>query len=274
MTALLEARDVGFVYDRDAVLSEVDFALEAGELVAIVGPNGAGKSTLLKLLLGVVTPNRGAVFVEGKPILDLSRREIARSIAFVPQAARSDFAFTVREVVGMGRTPHLGRFLPPRSGDVEAVERALDRTETRDFGDRPVSELSGGERQRVHVARALAQETPILLLDEPTSNLDVEHQLQIFGLLRKLVLGGKGVAVAVHDLSLAARYASRIVVLSGGRVAASGKPDEVITEETLRLHFRVVARIERNAEDGVVVVVPVEPLDAGAGRAKTHGLVP
>ena len=166
------------------------------------------------MLLGLLRPTTGTVSSRGERLLDLDRRDIARRMAFVPQETRSDFAFTVRELVAMGRMPHLGRFEPEGDADRAAIEEALVATETRAFESRLISELSGGERQRVHIARAIAQTTEVLLLDEPTSNLDVAHQLDVMHMIRKLVRSGKGVAVALHDLSLAARFADRIVVLS------------------------------------------------------------
>lgn len=260
MTPLLEARGISFAYDDTRVLTNVDFSLAPSELVMLIGPNGAGKSTLLHLLLGILRPVEGKVRLSGTPIGELGRQEIARRVAFVPQEAPSDFAFTVRELVAMGRTPYLGRFRPEGPKDALAVERALVATETMSLSDRLASDLSGGERQRVHLARALAQETDVLLLDEPTANLDVEHQLHILGLVRKLVRGGKSALVSLHDLSLAARFADRVVVLAGGGIRASGKPEEVVTEETLALHFRIRARILREGAEGIVTVVPLEPI--------------
>jgi iron complex transport system ATP-binding protein len=243
MTSLVESAGLAFSYGQRPVLQGVDFRLAAGELVALVGPNGAGKSTLLHALLGILTPDAGEVLIAGRPRRELARRDIARQVAFVPQDAPADFAFTVRELVAMGRTPHLGRFQPERRADVEAIERALEATGLRSFEDRMVSELSGGERQRVHLARAVAQETPALLLDEPTANLDLEHQLEVLGLVQGLVRGGKGAVVALHDLSLAARYADRVVVLAEGRVVLSGPPRSVITEDALARWFHIKARV-------------------------------
>jgi iron complex transport system ATP-binding protein len=163
----------------------------------------------------------------------------------------------------MGRLPHLGRFRPEGPADVAAIEDAMARTATTPYAERLVSELSGGERQRVVLARAIAQSTDVLLLDEPTASLDVEHQLEVIRLIRTLVEAGKAAAIALHDLSLAARFADRVVVLSEGRIAAEGPPAEVITEELLSRHFRIRARIE-HAPEGVVVV-PIAPIDPGAG---------
>lgn len=258
MTGVLEGRDLSFAYDDRQVLSAVEVSLAGSELVAVVGPNGAGKSTLLRVLLGLLPVRTGSVSLLGRPLSALSRREIAQRIAFLPQETHSDFAFTVRELVAMGRIPHLGRFRPEGPADVLAIERALDQTSTSAFVDRLASELSGGERQRVLLARAIAQTTDVLLLDEPTSSLDVAHQLEIIRLLRDLAREGRAVAIALHDLSLAARFADRVIVLSGGKVAAQGTPRDVVTPELLERHFRIRARVE-HAEEGVLVV-PIAPV--------------
>jgi iron complex transport system ATP-binding protein len=260
MNALLEASGLELGYGDRTVLRGVDFSLTAGEVVAIVGPNGAGKSTLLHALLGLVPKASGVVTLEGRALETLKRSEIARKVAFVAQDTRMDFAFTVRELVAMGRTPHLGRFQPERAVDTAAVDHALDVTETRPFENRIASELSGGERQRVHLARAIAQTTDILLLDEPTASLDLEHQLEVLDLIRRLAASGKAAAVALHDLSLAARVADRVVVVADGRIVASGPPDLVITDELLANWFHVRGRVHRDPTSGVVVVVPIEPM--------------
>ncbi len=258
MTNMLEGRHLSFAYDGRLVLSDVDVSLAGSELVALVGPNGAGKSTLLRVLLGLLPTRTGNVSLLGRPLLELSRREIARRVAFLPQATLGDFGFTVRELVAMGRMPHLGRFRPEGRADVAAIERALEQTGTGAFVDRLASELSGGERQRVLLARAIAQTTDVLLLDEPTSSLDVAHQLEVIRLLRDLAREGRAVAIALHDLSLAARFADRVIVLSGGEVAAQGAPRDVVTAELLERHFRIRARVEQTAEG--VLVVPLAPI--------------
>jgi len=257
MSALLEGTGLELGYGDRTVLRGVDFSLDPGEVVAIVGPNGAGKSTLLHALLGLIPKSRGAVLIGGLAIETLRRRDIARKIAFVPQESRTNFAFTVRELVAMGRTPYLGRFRPERDVDTAAVDHALEVTETRAFEGRILSELSGGERQRVHLARAIAQTTDVLLLDEPTANLDLEHQLEVLDLIRKLAQTGKAAAVALHDLSLAARYADRLVVLADGRIVASGKPESVVTEALLSQWFHIRGRVHRDPEDGIAVIVPL-----------------
>jgi iron complex transport system ATP-binding protein len=259
---LVEARQLHFRYGDRAVLGGVDLAVTRGELVALLGPNGAGKSTLLQLLLGWLSPTSGEIRVSGTSARSLTRREIARRVAFVPQDVRVDFAFTVRELVAMGRLPHLGRFRAEGREDQQAVERALAATELVPFAERSLLELSGGERQRAHLGRALAQDADLLLLDEPTASLDIEHQLAILGLVRELAARGKGAVVALHDLSLAARFATRVVVLSGGRVVASGPPGQVVTVDLLRSHFHIHARI-REDEAGRVEISPLGPASPG-----------
>jgi len=240
------------------VLAGVDLQVQRGEVVALLGPNGAGKSTLLQLLLGWLRPESGEVRLSGERVLSLSRREIARRVAFVPQDVRVDFAFTVRELVAMGRLPHLGRFRTEGHDDLEIVDNALAATEITAFAERSLLELSGGERQRAHIARALAQNTDLFLLDEPTASLDIEHQLGVLGLVNSLATGGKAAVVALHDLPLAVRFATRLVVLAGGDVVASGPPDQVVTAELLRRHFHIHARI-RLDDEGRLEILPLGP---------------
>jgi iron complex transport system ATP-binding protein len=255
---LVEARGLHFGYGDRAVLAGVDLCVHAGEVVALLGPNGAGKSTLMQVLLGWLSPTSGELYLSGDPARALSRRDVALRVAFVPQDARVDFAFTVRELVTMGRLPHLGRFRAEGQQDQEAVDRALDATEIASFAERSLLELSGGERQRAHLARALAQDARLLLLDEPTASLDIEHQLGILGVVRGLAAEGRGAVVALHDLSLAVRFATRLVVLGGGKIVASGPPKAVVTQDLLRHHFRIHARI-REDDEGRLEVVPLGP---------------
>jgi iron complex transport system ATP-binding protein len=263
VTALLEARGLTFGYPGRDVLRDVTLSLAAGELVALAGPNGAGKSTLLRLLLGLHRPSAGEVTLRGRPIGGLARREIARLAALLPQQGDGDGAselpLTVREVVALGRLPHLGRFQPEGPEDDRAVARALEATDTAALADRPMNELSGGERHRVHLARALAQGAEILLLDEPIAGLDLVHQLQALDRLRATVDQGRGAIVALHDLSLAARCCDRIVLLAGGAVQADAPPGEVLTPETLARVFGVNAEVRKDGA-GRPFVVPVSPV--------------
>jgi ABC-type cobalamin/Fe3+-siderophores transport system ATPase subunit len=258
-TALCEADGVGFAYGPRAIFAEVALTVRPGELVALCGPNGAGKSTLLRLLLGLHAPSAGQVRLGGDPVAALSRRQIARRAALLPQDAPVDLPLTVREAVALGRLPHLDRFQPEGAADAQAVEHALAATDTAALSDRPVAELSGGERQRVHLARALAQEAPLLLLDEPIAGLDLAHQLQALDLLRTIVDAGRGALVALHDLSLAARRCDRMILLADGRIRADDAPALVLTPETLAEVFGVRAEVRLDGE-GRPFVLPHEPL--------------
>jgi iron complex transport system ATP-binding protein len=265
VTALLSARGLSFGYAGRDVFRDVTFSLAAGELVALCGPNGAGKSTLLRLLLGLHVPSAGTVELEGAPLPSLGRREIARRLALLPQESPAELPLTAREVVQLGRLPHLGRFQPEGAADVRAVEAALAATDTVAFAGRPMTELSGGERHRVHLARALAQGAGALLLDEPIAGLDLVHQLQALELLRTTVDGGRAAIVALHDLSLAARYCDRILVLADGALAADAPPAAVLTPEVLARVFGVRAEV-RAGEDGRPFVIPIAPLPRGGAR--------
>ena len=253
--SLMEAADVTFGYRGAPVFRDVSFAIGAGELVGLCGPNGAGKSTLLRLLLGLHAPSAGRVTLAGRPLAALSRREIARHVALLPQDAPADVPLSVREAVSLGRLPHLGRLQPETAADVEAVARALDATDATALADRPITELSGGERHRVHLARALAQEAPLLLLDEPIAGLDIAHQLAAMDLLRATAGAGRAVVVALHDLALAARRCDRILLLAGGALRADARPAEVLTPETLAGVFGVRADVRLDGAGRPVIDV-------------------
>jgi iron complex transport system ATP-binding protein len=246
---------LGFGYGRHPVFADVSFAIRPGELVALCGPNGAGKSTLMRLLLGLHRPQAGQVTLGGAPLATLSRREIARRAALLPQDAPADLPLSVREAVALGRLPHLGRFSSESAADAEAVARALVATDTAALAARPVTDLSGGERHRVHLARALAQEAPLLLLDEPVAGLDLAHQLQALDLLRATVDGGRGALVALHDLSLAARSCDRMLLLAEGGLRADAPPAEVLTADNIQRYFAVAADIRADGR-GRPFVVP------------------
>jgi iron complex transport system ATP-binding protein len=253
---LCAAERLGFGYGRHPVFADVSFAIRPGELVALCGPNGAGKSTLMRLLLGLHRPQTGQVTLGGAPLATLSRRQIARRAALLPQDAPADLPLSVQEAVALGRLPHLGRFEAESAADVAAVTRALVATDTAALAARPVTDLSGGERHRVHLARALAQEAPLLLLDEPIAGLDLAHQLQALDLLRATVDSGRGALVALHDLSIAARSCDRMLILADGGLRADAPPAEVLTPENLQRYFQVEAEV-RTDRRGRPFVVPL-----------------
>lgn len=250
--SLLEARGIAVRRGERVVLDGVDLALEVGARVAIVGANGSGKSTLLRALLGLEPAASGEVRLGGRALSAMSRPEIARAATLVLQDTHVEVPITVRELVSLGRHPHRGVSDPAR--DRDAIARAIARVEIEALADRDVRTLSGGELQRAHLARALAQDTPVVLLDEPTASLDLHHQLHTLATLRALAGEGRAVLVVLHDLALAARWAERIVVLAGGRVRAEGAPDAVLTRAVIREAFGVEVRVERVA--GSLVVIP------------------
>ena len=225
------------------VVRDVEAVVEDGEWVALIGPNGAGKTTLLRAIAGLV-PHDGEVSLLGRPAASLDRRERARAVAVVPQAPETPPWLTVAEYVLMGRTPHLGPLARESAADRDAAARALGLLELDALADRPLGTLSGGERQRAVVARAIAQQASIVLLDEPTAALDIGHQQQALELLDGLrTREGLTLVAAMHDLTLAAQYADRVLLLSDGRIVADGAPADVLTEETLAEHYGATVRV-------------------------------
>jgi len=209
-------------------VSGVSLEIRHHRMTALLGPNGAGKTTLLRLLLGTITPQHGTIAFLDRPMAAWSRRDFARQVGVVPQG-ESEPLFSVRELVAMGRYPYLGPWQREREDDIAAIARAMDRCDVTRFADRWVTTLSGGEQQRVRLARALAQEPSVLVLDEPTASLDIRHEMTTFELLRRLRDDGVTIVLATHNLNLAARYADDLVLLHEGRISAHGAPAEVLT---------------------------------------------
>ena len=252
----LHAEAVTAGYGARVILHACTLPIARGEVVAIVGPNGAGKSTLLRTLAGLLRPSSGSVRLDGVDIATLARREIARRIAVVPQIFDTLFPFTVREVVALGRTARLGMFGAASPEDAAAVERAMADLDLAELGSRRIDRLSGGERQRAVLAMALAQETDVLLLDEPTVHLDPAHQVAMLRLIRELARArGLAVAAVLHDLNLAASMGTRLVVLADGRVVCDAEPETVISADLVRDVFGHGLAVGRY--DGRPVVLPV-----------------
>jgi iron complex transport system ATP-binding protein len=241
--SVLDATSISVRRGGCQILSNVSISLASGEFLAIIGPNGSGKSSLLRALAGIWPAEAGSVSLDGMPIGDLSRRDLARRVAFVPQDTRVDFAFTVEEIVSMGRHPHRGRFTSERESDRRAINLALERCDVSSLRHRLVNTLSGGERQRVLIARSLAVEPAFLLLDEPTANLDIQHALEILGLCRSLADNGQAIAFASHDINAVSRYASSVALVNGGRIVAAGARHQVLTPQTVQDVFGVVAEV-------------------------------
>jgi len=241
------------------VLQGVDLTLAEGELLVIAGRNGVGKTTLLRAVTGVLAPDSGRIEVAGRPLAELDRRELARSVALVPQETTLPFPFRVIEVALMGRSPHLPLLGFESAADRRMTFEALERLGIAELAERSVLEVSGGERQLAMVARALVQEAPVLLLDEPTAHLDVRRRLTLLALLRELAVEGRAVAVVSHDLSVTAWAADRIAVLADGRVRACGPPGEALSPEVVRDAFGVEADL-LHTPDGRPVWVPTRPV--------------
>lgn len=256
MSIAYEINGVNAGYGSRHVLQEINLSLRRGELVGVIGPNGCGKSTLLRVMTGLLKAESGSVLLEGRDLTTYSRRAAAQLVAVVPQHQTPLFAFTVREVVEMGRSPWQHGWNPHSDEDSKLVETALERCDLRGLEDRPVNELSGGELQRVAVARAVAQGTPILLLDEPTAHLDLGHQVAIFTLLHNLATSCNVAVLCVsHDLQLAPEYCQRLVLMGGGKVFTQGEPKEVITSQNLKAIYGVDVEVQKNPRSGQPLVL-------------------
>ncbi len=228
--------------DGAPVLAGLDLELATGELLLLAGRNGSGKTTLLRAAAGLIRPEAGEILLGGRPLAGFTRRELGRRVAFVSQETGVPFPYTAGQLVLLGRTPHLGLLAFEAKADVAAAEAALARLGLEALTDRSVLELSGGERQLVQLARALAQQAEVLLLDEPTAHLDLAHRALVLGCLRELAREGRAVLVVSHDLA-ASSYANRVAFLAGGRIVAAGPPAEVIRPDLLRAVFGVEARV-------------------------------
>jgi iron complex transport system ATP-binding protein len=265
----LKVQGIEFGYKSANVLTDVGFEAEAGEVVGVLGPNGSGKTTLLKCMNRALNPQGGSVLVEDKEITELSRKEVAREIGVVPQNSSVNFPFTALEIVLMGRGPSLGRFEREGASDLALVKQAMSDTDVLHLAGRPMTELSGGEKQRVIIARALAQRPKILLLDEPTLHLDVNHQLDILDMVRGLAKKDNMTVIMVsHDLNLAARYCDKIILLEEGRILAAGAVPEVLDEANMERVFKIRGSV---VFDPRINAYSVTIIGSTKGRAGSKG---
>lgn len=255
---ILTIQNIFAAYNGHVALKNFSLNVRAGEIVGIIGPNGAGKSTLLRVISGTLTPLSGQVQIDGVDLLRLNAAERAKKIAVVPQSSRLPEAFSAGEVVLMGRTPHLPLFGAERARDYQIARGAMVRTDSDWFAERLIGQLSGGERQRVLIARALAQEPRVLLLDEATAHLDLRHQTALWGLVRGLARSGLIIIAAMHDLNLAAQYADRLALLKDGELLVCDEPSHVLTREWLKHAYDISAIVSSHPLYQTPLVAMVE----------------
>jgi iron complex transport system ATP-binding protein len=260
----LKVTDVAFHYANVPVLKDVSIEVETTEFLGVLGPNGAGKSTLLKCIDRILSPQKGSIVLDGQNIKDMSRIDLAKKIGYIPQSLSHAFSATVFDAVLMGRRPHLSWRTSEK--DTEAVLDTLHMLHIEDLAMRDINELSGGQMQKVFIARALTQDPDVLLLDEPTSNLDVRHQLEVMHTIKSIVRK-KGISaiMAIHDLNLAARYADRIVMMHNGTIFSAGEPAAVLTEENIQRVYGVEAEVYHN--NGKLYIVPTRAIKHGDGKS-------
>lgn len=257
MKDMLEIQSLSVGYGSHQVLYDINLHIRSGEIVALIGPNGAGKTTLIRVVSGVIHPQSGNLFAKGEDLVRMASAQRARKLSVVPQARNLPEMYTVRQTVLLGRTPYIGWLGQSSERDLVRVRWALERTETLELADRRIGELSGGEQQRVLLARALAQETPILLLDEPTAHLDLHHQTTILDLVYTLTRENNlTVLMALHDLNLAAIYADRVALLVDGHLRAVGTPNEVLTSDQLSDAYRLPLHVISHPDYGLPLVLP------------------
>jgi len=254
---LLEVSGVNFYYGAKRALENVTFTVKESEFFGVIGPNGSGKTTLLRCISGIFKPQSGVVRFNGSNMQNLSKREIAKNIAMVPQSSAINFAFTALEIVMMGRNPHVSRFRMEGQRDCKLAENAMKLTNTEHLASRLINTLSGGEQQRVIIARALAQEPKLMLLDEPTVHLDISHQLGIMELIRKLNKNNGITIIAVfHDLNLAAQYCDRLMLMDDGKIASIGNTHQVLTSENIRKTYHVNVLVKEHPLTSSLYVIP------------------
>ena len=258
MPSIIRLESLDFSYPGREIFSGLNLFVEEGEILGVIGPNSSGKTTLLKLIDGLLQPRRGRVLLRGRDLKKIPRSETARCIAVVPQAVEVPFSFLVAEIALMGRAPYLGRFSWEKEKDLKTAREAMVLTDVAGLENRPFLELSQGEKQRVLIARALAQEAKVILLDEPTSHLDIKHQVEINELILRLNQEKNLTVVHVsHDLNLAAQYCHRMVLLHRGSIFSAGVPSEMITEENIRRVYETKVLVEKNPLSGAPRITPL-----------------
>jgi len=253
---MIEARNITFSYQQTQVLRDVSLTISPGEFVGVIGPNGAGKSTFLKLLMNILRPDHGGIYLKNRSIEQYSRKALAKILGYVSQSFQTAFNFTAFEVVSMGRHPYLAPFAGETAADRKVIRQAMAETDVWELRDRYFSELSGGERQRVVLASALSQEPEALLLDEPTTALDIKHQTRFYNILKHLQQEkGLTLLTVTHDINLAARYCRRLVVMKAGKIIADDVPEKIVTPGLIETVYEVPVEVVQHPVDGRPVLM-------------------
>jgi iron complex transport system ATP-binding protein len=272
---IINLQQIGFRYDDDWVLRNISFEVQKGEFVGIIGPNGSGKTTLLKILDGILTPQEGELWIDETSCGKLTREHLAKMIAVVPQESVMIFPFTVQEIVLMGRAPHLGTWRFEGETDFRIAHQSMEMTDTLSLMNRVMNELSGGERQRVLIARALAQQPQIMLLDEPTAFLDIRHQIDFFDLIKTLNKNQTLTVIGVtHDINLASLYCDRMMLLRDGHIHCMGSPEEVITESNIKEVYEANVTVDKNPVTGQPRVTLLSSHPSEGGNRFNSGAAP
>ncbi|HHY77218.1 MAG TPA: heme ABC transporter ATP-binding protein [Clostridiales bacterium] len=267
----VKVENLYFFYGETNILEDINLSFQAGSFISIIGPNGSGKSTFLKNLSRYLEPQKGIVLLGGKDINQLSKKEISRNVSVVPQNILLEFDFKVKDIVMMGRHPYVNRWKGETEEDREIVEKAMKYTNILHFSDRSYNELSGGEKQRVILAQALAQQPKVLLLDEPISHLDLQYQVEILDLVKRLtVKEGMTVISVLHDLNMASGYSDKIIMLKDGKVYCQGKPEEVLTAENIAHVFNTNVSVSKNPVTGKTYVYPISVISKKKRKLKVH----
>lgn len=256
MAAVLKGEKLSFSRGKRMILKSMDISLEKSRFIGLIGPNGTGKSTLLRLMAGLLKPNAGTIFFNNQSISEMTALEVAKAITYMPQSTVLDYEFTVSQVVLMGRHPHRKKWQFSQIDDEQQAEKGMKQTGIYHLRDRYITSLSGGERQLVFLAKAITQQSKVILLDEPTSDLDIYHQVQIAEVIRELVKEGKAVLAAIHDINLATRYCDQLVLMGNGEVVASGIPEEVITVQNLMRVFQTHTYTYNDDQFGKRQIIP------------------
>ena len=254
---IIELNGTSFTYLKDPIIKKISLSIDQGDFIGVIGPNGSGKSTLLKLMSGILNPDDGEVTFQGRNIKSIKRRELAQSLAWIPQENHLAFPFQAMEVVLMGRHPFLGSMSFEDDNDITIAKHAMEVTDIQQFSSRLFTDISGGEKKRVMLASAIAQKPEAMLLDEPTSALDIKYQIQILKILNKINEEQKAtIILAMHDLHLASKFCKRLILLNEGQTVCDGRPDEVLTKNILEDVYDVQVKIFKDNDDGSLLICP------------------